>query len=65
MNTETLEGTATRHIATSCGRGIEAGQPVRVYETPYLPGQYTIRAAGGRRNSHLTWAQVIDRVEVA
>lgn len=62
-DTETLHGIAKRHIATGNGQGIEAGEPVRVREHEYAPGKFSIKAAGKRRASYLTWAQVVARVE--
>lgn len=61
MNTTTpLHGHTTRDLPV---HGIRKGEPVRIFES--ASGTFRIKAAGKRQAAHLTWDQVMDRVEPA
>lgn len=58
---DTIHGTASRDIATVCGRGIAKGERVRII--PRADGRFDVQAAGGRRAPRLTCAQVAERTD--
>lgn len=56
-------GLARMDLATICGRGIRAGERVKVSPS-WVEGRVTITAAGGRRVPHVTPEQADVKVDV-